>query len=505
MNTRWSSTADASGSAILGLVAIQLLICLPLAWVLNLYVDEVYSLHTSSQGLLAALSGGIRFERQAPLYFGLLSLWRLIDPSVFFARLLSVLCISASLLVLARIARRLYPSVHPAWFVAPFALHPSAIWAAVEIRVYALAILLAALLLWTGLAAFFSPERQRRSLVAFIATAALSLYTYYYLGFLLVGLGAALLATGRARELGRYALALAAAGVLCAPIALWLGGQTGPGTAMERLGLLGAVRLWVAILADELVPGHRLIAAIASRDARWVARIGLFALLAAVAIRWQLPARLREREVLLFAVVTAVAALVFAAVAWLVGRILVEDPRYWSYLCLPGTIALVSAASASRPAHALSTAVAVLIAAHVAALVQIYRPLAKPSDAARVAALLTREAQPGEPILVFPNEWVLPLRYYYRGSNVLMPVPREPSLERYDWSDLGVHSEQELDAMMRQLPADPTALWLVEDEEIYRGREVLERYVDRHFTVEASWPFYRKLIVERLRRRSALR
>lgn len=478
---------------------------LPLAWTLNLYVDEVYSLHTSAQGPLAALSGGIHFERQAPLYFGLLSLWRWIDPSVFFARLLSVLCIAASLLVLARIARRLFPNVAPAWFVAPFALHPAAIWAAVEIRVYALAILLCAVLLWSWLAAFCSAERRRSADLAFVAAAVTSLYTFYYLGFVLPALAAALLATGRGRELPRYALSCALVGVLCAPIAFWIAGQTATGVELDGLSPLGVLRFLGYILADELVPGHRLIAALDTQALRWTARGVLFALAAAIAVRWRIVGSLREPEVAFPWLVVAVAAALFAAVGWLTGLILVGDVRYWGYLCLPASLALVAAAVATRSARFLAAAVAVLVAANAAELVVDYRPLAKPSDAARVAALLMREEDADEPVLVFPNEWALTLRYYYHGRNRIVPVPHEPSLEHYDWRDLGVRSEGELDAMMQRLPPDRGTVWLVKDDEIYRGRDTLERYFDRHFVTEASWPFYRKLVVERLRRRDAPR
>ena len=497
--TAASRTASWPVWAILGL---QLLVTVPLAWVLNLWVDEVYSLHTTAQAPMAALSGGIHFERQAPLYFGILSLWRELDASVFFARVLSILCVGASGLVLARIARRLFPDLHPAWFVAAFALSPAAIWAAVEIRVYALSILLGALLLWAGLAAFFAAERRRGAWVAFVAVAVASLYTYYYLGFLLVGLGAALLATGRARELGRYALAMACVAALCAPIALWLPGQAGGGGEPERLGLMAALRFGGSILADALLPGNRLAAVIGSRAGRWLARGVALTLAALLLTRPGVLARLaRERDALAIWVVALAVPLQFAAVAWLVGYFLVEDARYWTYLSLPATIAVVSVAAATRRVGWLAAVVALLVGANAAELVHTYRPLAKPTDAARVAAFLMQQERADEPILVFPNEWVLTLRHYYRGANPIVAIPHEPSLETYDPRDLAVQSEQQLDALLQRLPPDRGTLWLVKDDEIYRGRDRLERFVDQHFRVEQSWTFYRKLRVQRLQRR----
>lgn len=68
----------------LGVVSIlQLLLTLPLAARLNLWLDEAYSLHTTGGGTLRALDEAIRHELQAPLYFIVLQLWRELDHSLF--------------------------------------------------------------------------------------------------------------------------------------------------------------------------------------------------------------------------------------------------------------------------------------------------------------------------------------------------------------------------------------------------------------------------------------
>ena len=490
-------------AAIWALLGLQLLLVLPLAHALNLWVDEIYSLHTAAQGPLDALSRGIHFERQAPLYFGLLALWREVDPSPFFARLLSILCIGLSLFVVARIGRRLFPDVHPAWFAAPLALHPTAIWAALEIRVYALAILLGGLVLGAGLRAFFARERARGAWLAFVAASAVSLYTQYYLGFVVAALGVALLATRRTRELWRYALALVAIALLCAPIALWLPEQTaGYGASPERLGLLGAIRFFATILADELVPAHRLTHGIDSETLRWLARGLLFAVFAAALLRLRVLSRLAQAPAALaVSIVVVVVALQFSAVGLLIGSHLVEAPKYWSYLCLPATIALVSAIAALQRPQLLRVVVALLLAADAAELLSTYRALAKPTDMERVAELLMREEHPGEPILVFPSEWALTLRHYYRGVNPIVPVPHEPSLDRWNPQDLGVQSDAQVRAMLAALPGDSGVVWLVKDDEIARGREILERAIERDFSVEETRTFYRENRVERLQRR----
>ena len=83
------------------LILLHLALTLFLAYRLNIWVDEAFSLHTSGRGVGYALHQALHFELQAPLYFVLLSAWRKIDSSIFFARLLSVASVALSLKVIA--------------------------------------------------------------------------------------------------------------------------------------------------------------------------------------------------------------------------------------------------------------------------------------------------------------------------------------------------------------------------------------------------------------------
>ena len=71
------------------LIVCHLLIALPLAWYLNIWSDEASSLY-STESVAGAFQNAATIERQAPLYFWLLSLWRALNGSIFFARLLSI-------------------------------------------------------------------------------------------------------------------------------------------------------------------------------------------------------------------------------------------------------------------------------------------------------------------------------------------------------------------------------------------------------------------------------
>src|SRR5688572_3040229 len=94
--------------AVVCLIAFHLALVLPLAFVLNIWADEASTLYTTGQGPWHALQNAAADEKQAPLYFWIMSLWRCINGSIFFARLFSVICSVVSIVVFARLARRLF-------------------------------------------------------------------------------------------------------------------------------------------------------------------------------------------------------------------------------------------------------------------------------------------------------------------------------------------------------------------------------------------------------------
>ena len=110
-------------------VSTMLLFALPLAYVLNVWQDEAYTLHTTSGTLAYAFHESIGFEQNAPLYFLLLTLWRHIDGSVFFLRLFSVLCCAGTIVLTPALARRYLPRIDPIFPTLAVACNPFFIWA----------------------------------------------------------------------------------------------------------------------------------------------------------------------------------------------------------------------------------------------------------------------------------------------------------------------------------------------------------------------------------------
>ncbi len=184
---------------------------------LGTWTDEEYTLATTAHGFAFAWHRAIDYELQAPLYFAVLALWRELDASVGFARFFSILCAGGFFVATIAIVRRLAPERPALWSALAIALNPFVVYTALDIRLYAPALLLTALGWLSFDAGFYSQERTTARLW-FVVIAVVELYTQYFLGFALVGYAVALLVAGRRRALVPYASALIATGLATLPL-----------------------------------------------------------------------------------------------------------------------------------------------------------------------------------------------------------------------------------------------------------------------------------------------
>ena len=207
------------------MVIFHLIITLPFAYFLNVWVDEASTLYTTQDGFFYAVQNALATEKQAPLYFWILSLWRGLDDSVFFARLFSIIFSVLAIVFFFRLARKFFDE-KAVIFVTPFfALHPYLFWASLEIRLYSLVILLSISILYLFTEIYFESHAEtqrarRKQDVLFIIASVVALYTNYYLGFLLAGCFAALLVLRKWAEARKYFLNMLVVGVFFLPL-LW--------------------------------------------------------------------------------------------------------------------------------------------------------------------------------------------------------------------------------------------------------------------------------------------
>ncbi len=493
-----AADAESTGSrrAVPAIIGLYLAIALPLAARLDIWIDEAYTLETTGRGLRHALHQALFFEGQPPLYFLLLGLWRTLDGGVLFARLFSVFCGAAALFVVAALSRRLLPEVHPAWLTALAAFNPFFFYAALEIRTYALALLLSALLLVLLHDGYLTPEPRRGARTGFFLAAVAALYTHYYLGFLLVAGAMVLLALRRWRPLRDYLLAMAAVAVCFAPMLWVIPGQVSSQTAgaTERASILEGVTSLTGRIQEYAWPTEGLTGVL-----RPAVRVGFALALVLLVLAYR--RAVRRRTVAVWTL-TAVTALLFLAVRLEVTGPHLMQSRHTVALYLPALLTVFSAVllipePRRRWALGIWTGAAVLLTA--LSMIGTYGALARIGDWERVAGFLERNARPGEPILVLTAEAALPLKQYYRGPNALLPLPAEEDFKTYDERDLELRSEGEIDAALARAPGDlrdRRAVWVVTHPlkpgwlGVDYGFGVLEGYLAKRYEVERSLLFY---------------
>lgn len=483
------------------LMLISVAVAAPLAYLLNIRFDEAYTLSTTSDGVVQAFQKAIGFGQQAPLYFVLISIWRSMEHSIFFARAFSVVCLPLFVWVAFSVSKRYLKNVDPLFVAAIAAVHQQAVWNALDIRLYALMTLFSGLLLLLFYDGYLSEKATFRARVLYIVVAVLSLYTQYYLGFQLVAGAAVLLVLGRWKVLGRYVLDMAVAGLLFIPMLMVIGGQLSnvsgqievPLTMPEMIREIYQ-RVVSLFLAVEWIP------------LEMVKRWGVRAVIAAIAGLFAYKVyRYRKAEDIAIGVYIAVMIGFFLVAIDLAGWSLTQT-RHLSGLILPLAMIPFAALAVFRNKWITPAWAGFVLLLSVVSLVVTYSPLAKPGDFERVSDYLMQNERANEPVLVFHADAVLPLRQYYKGRNQLVALPQENGLEKWDPRNNVLRDEAQIIERINSVQGLPDRFWLVHDGWCAQGAisfncQMLESVIEKYFVVEHTRRFYDPATVRLLRRK----
>jgi Dolichyl-phosphate-mannose-protein mannosyltransferase len=442
----WASVAGA---------ALVVMVAVPLAAALNVWIDEAFTLHTTGAGPLYAWAQAVTFEAQPPLYFVLEALWRMGDEtSVAFARLPSVIFAAAAVAVIVRFAGRITPRTPPLAVALVTAINPIVIWAAVEMRVYALVLLLGAALTAAFFEGFVAPDASRRARWWYVVFAVAGLYTQYYVGFVLAAHAITLLALRRDR-LRAFAGVSAFAVVAFAPFArIAMRHVEASGQMVSRASLPRAVHE-VANAVFVFVFPHDLSWSGPSK----LAGIGAAALAVAtlaLAGRPALPAGPARAAVVQWIVCLAVFGGVFAGCG-----VPLEIVRHLIVVA-PSTmlVAFVFTSAAARRQRWTSAVAAVVFTGF--ALTQLWShyhsPAGKLGEWQRVAATLAAGDR-SIPVAVFPAELALPLNVYLPVTAIAIPVPMPFTLDYVGATTLT--GEPDVARVLDPVSQRSNRLWLV--------------------------------------------
>ena len=487
------------------LLVLHLALVLPLSYFLNIWADEASTLHATQQGFWNAFQTAAAEQKQAPLYFWVLSLWRHINDSIFFARLFSIICSLAAIKLFAGLAGRLFSPSTALLVTAFFALHPFLIWASLEIRVYSLVILLSVVLIRLFFDAFWDdmrpdPNRGFKYLkVWFLFAVIAALYTNYYLGFLLVAMFAALILTGKWRRIVVYLGLMALAAIAFLPLVLELRteflAKTG-GFQEERSLIEGLRSIWnhilTFVLPTEIFPGE--VQSIFSAIRVWLVRLAI-AVVAVMAIRNR---KNLTKNTLALAAITVVVGIFFLTAYFLLGNPYVEI-RHASVLFVPmilfttSLIVDVFKDIGARAARTASIAFGLLVLISFSySLTTLYPNMTKRGDWARVGEFIRQNESPGQPILVFTTFEALALPYHYNGINQILPNEKFFTFAPEAAFGSADSLVRETEFVISEIPPEATQMWLAVSEKCLNTKACipLQNYVKANYTIKIEKEFY---------------
>jgi uncharacterized membrane protein len=486
--------------AVVILIVIHLLITLPLAYLLNAWVDEASTLYNTNKGFIDTALNVFHTEKQAPFYFVLLSIWRDIDGSIFFARLFSIICSCAAIKLFFELARSFFGEKKAILITAFFALHPYLIWASLEIRLYSMVILLSVLLLRYFEKGYLNPgvkETRSRSQIAFIIIAVIGIYTNYYLGFLLVSGFVSLLILRRWKEAKIYFMQMFFVGLAILPLAWAIKSQLVTNTSghKEVSQFIDGIKiLWGHFLnfifPTELMPIDE--QTFVSYFRVWLIRFSILVIILLLA-KNKFRA-LQDEKVLLFGTFTAVtlAFLVFAF-SILGGEYI--SIRHAAVLFVPLILLIASLFANLLPEKGWIILAVVFALLFPYSVYNLYPKLAKRGDWSNISKFIEANERSNQAIVTSQVYDAIAVPFHYKGKNRIFPDERffEWNLEDSLSSENAFKKQTEF--IISKIPADNQEIWMLtrdscHNEETKASCRPLENFVQEHYTIEIEKDFY---------------
>jgi uncharacterized membrane protein len=456
-----------------GFITIYSILLLYLCRALNIWEDEAYSLHTSLNKLVDVIRLSYHFEDQPPGYFILLSLWRLISPSIFFARLFSVLCIAAAAYVFYLLERTITNLENARWIVVIFLLNPFTVWAALEIRTYALLIFLTILAIYVYLK--YYSTHQKKYLYSFLLICLIGLYTQYFFAILVAAIAFTTWIFKGWKEFFKLSLYLLIVVILFLPNLYFIFDQLA-GNQTERVGF-SMSRQFIAVListqnfllALDIAPFENLI--------RWLLKFSLIAFLLFTLIRYLKKTRgtkdpyFQRFNYLL--VLFPILLFLFCCIIAISG--IVYQFKYLT-ITFPLFILLFGIFKV-YPSKFINLFFSALVVYFTALLILNYDQPIKKQDYRSAAAYVKRIEKSNEPILFYSKSILPPFSHYYSGNNELVPLV--PLIYDQEYYENDIKDTTEIKGLIMKIRSESRSYVLVNDT--IRGYRYTPRFSNKVF------------------------
>ncbi len=484
---------------------LHMAVAFPMAYFINIWIDEASTLYTTQNGFIHALQYALPNEKQAPLYFWFMGLWRELNHSVFFARLFSIICSLLAIKIFFSVARKFWDEKFSMFVTFFFAIHPYLFWASNEIRGYSLMILLTVLLLKLFCEGYWLSEEksEKKARVFYVITAITALYANYYLGFFLVGGFAALLLLQKWRAARNYFLDMGIAGIFFLPMLFSIKAQFDIRTSdyVPPTNLIeGLKTIWnhflVFVLPTEIYSAGETSQISIFR--LWIVRLLILITIIILFIK----RKMFDEKILVFGAFSAVVFLFFIILYFLTGTLHIQI-RHAAVVFVPILFLTFIVIWEIKPEkfkiknYYFILIALVLTGFYLYSTAHIFPNFTKRGDWARTAQFIQENEKENQPIIVFSNYDVLALNFYYKGKNKILP-----NENFFAWNfeakpgTSGTYKKQ-IEYVISQIPENSEEIWLLTQEDCQTSDacEPLENFVESNYNIVSQ----KNLYLERIR------
>jgi 4-amino-4-deoxy-L-arabinose transferase-like glycosyltransferase len=390
-----------------------------LAFKMNIWEDESYSLHTTSNSLSKVISQSYNFEGQPPGYFIILAIWRKINSGIFFARILSLLFLGLSGFYFYRLVKVLFGDGSLKWMLAVFLLNPFTVWASLEIRLYSMAVFLSTILIYFFVRYFI--ENKKKFLYAFLTFAIIGLYTQYFFALEIASFAFILLVWKGWKSFFTFSLCLLPVIILFLPNLFFVTEQVE--MVQSKKIEYSAINSIFSVLhgpqdlmlALDIVPFNLLV--------RIIIRAATVCVLLYAYFKLHQRRTFGLKNLRYMDIVVVINIILLCLFCFVIVMTEVIFQSKYLVIALPILILLFILIREFPPTIS-STIYCILLSYYVLLLFLQYRIPIKTYDYGKAADFISKNERNDEPLLFYSKGLSLPFSYYYKGSNLLEPLPR---------------------------------------------------------------------------------
>jgi mannosyltransferase len=489
---------------IIAFLVLYTIVILELAYKINLSEDETYTLNTTSYSLSKVIYQSYHFEGQLPVYFVLLNIWRQLNNSVFFARAFSVLLILLSAFYFDKIIRLISDENNSLWITVLYLTNPFIIASALEIRLYALIILMTVITLYYFLKYYLTAQYKYLIILAIVSL--VGMYTQYFYTFLISSLSLIVLIFKGIRPFIKFCLFLLPSILLFLPNLFFISEQynlhTAPYSGESSLTKISVIYYTIK---DFLFAVNQPMINI------WFIRVIIvifcLSLIQCVYILFKNKGPKYER----FREMTNLISLLilFIIIHYLIFILLGSIGFSYKYLAIifPPVIAIFSLFGFSPNIFNKITYVTFLLY-YISQSISFYSHPVKSYDFKSIATYIKKIEFVNEPILFYRPGLSLPFQHYYEGNNPIFPLPHAV---RFDTNYLiNIKDSSVLERTFNRISEGFKSMILISDLSQYEysinmNRTMIDDYLNSNYrisldTLYQGWSKEGPLRIRRLER-----